>query len=115
MRPGLLHSSRAGLFMLAGVVGCSNSAPPKGPDTAAAAADGTSSAEGEDLPALTPVSAPENLVGIATLRTPARTLDTAMAWTGLGLDFRTFVQAGPGAALLPILDLEAPLEVVVTL
>jgi hypothetical protein len=113
MRAGLKQTSRAAAVALASLVACGSPAAPESPSTAPAAA---AAAEGaEDLPELTPVPVPENLVGVATLRTPARTLDTAMAWTGLGIDFRTLAQSGPGAAILPVLDLEAPLDVVVTL
>ncbi len=113
MRAALLHSSRAALLVVASLAACSNQKPPGSPDATAAgtAAEG----DAEALPELTPVQAPENIVGLATLRTPARTLDTAMSWTGLGLDFRMFLQSGPGAVILPVLDLEAPIDLVVTI
>jgi hypothetical protein len=122
MRAGLLHTSNAVSFAavslaawlpLASLGACSKPTPADSP--AAASGPGTASEESEDLPELTPVPAPENIVAVATLRTPARTLDTAMSWTGLGLDFRMFLQSGPGAALLPVLDLEAPLDAVMTI
>jgi hypothetical protein len=112
MRAGLLRTSRAAAIALATLAGCGSPAAPDSPTTAPAAAAAESA---EDLPELTAVPAPENLVGVATLRTPARTLDTAMAWTGLGIDFRTLAQSGPGAAILPVLDLEAPIDLVATL
>jgi hypothetical protein len=105
--------SASALIALAGIVGCSNSKPADSP-TGASAANGASEPS-DDLPELTPVPAPENIVGIASLRTPAQTLDTAMAWTGLGLDFRMLLGSGAGAAILPVLDLEAPLDAVVTI
>lgn len=112
MRAVLPYSSRVAAVVLVSIAGCSNPAPPNSPNAApeAAAAEGA-----EDLPELTPVPAPENLVGVATLRTPARTLDTAMAWTGLGIDFRMLAQSGAAAAILPVLDLEAPIDAVATL
>jgi hypothetical protein len=127
MRAGLLYSSRAvsslaarssaavlpALLALASVAGCSSSKPADSP--AQAGTPGAASEESEDLPELTPVAAPENIVGLATLRTPAHTIDTATAWTGLGLDFRMLLQSGAGAAILPVLDLEAPIDAVVTL
>jgi hypothetical protein len=133
MRAGFLHSSRftsprnawprparsaviwpaGALIVLASIAGCSSSKPADSP-TGAAAANGASE-ESEDLPELTPVAPPENIVGVASLRTPAHTLDTAMAWTGLGLDFRLLLTSGAGAAILPVLDLEAPLDAVVTI
>jgi hypothetical protein len=119
MRAGLLHIShaargpRAALLALALSAACSNSKPAD--SAASASAPSTASEESEDLPELTPVAPPENIVGVATLRTPAHTLDTAMAWTGLGLDFRMFLQSGPGAAILPVLDLDAPIDAVVTI
>ena len=79
--------------------------------TPAADAEG---AEAESL-ALTPVAAPENIVGVATLRAPARTLDVAMTWTGLGLNWRAMIESGPAAPFLPVLNLDAPVDVVVTL
>jgi hypothetical protein len=101
------------LIALASSAGCSNSKPADSPSGASAAS--AASEESEDLPELTPVAAPENIVGVASLRTPAHTLDTAMAWTGLGVDFRLLLTSGAGAAILPVLDLEAPLDVVATL
>ena len=114
MRAALPFMSGAGAVLLVAVAGCSNQSPPSSP-AAAAPADAPGEAEAEDLPELLPVPVPENLVALATLRTPARTLDTALAWTGMGIDFRTVIQAGPAAALLPVLDLDAPLDVVVSL
>jgi hypothetical protein len=115
MRAGLFLTSHVTCLALAGAIACGNSSPANSP-AEASHADTPADAEAEDLPALTPAVAPDNLVAIASLRTPARTLDTAMSWTGLGIDFRTLVQSsGPGAALLPVLNLEAPLDVVVTI
>jgi len=104
---------RAGLFALAAVAACSTPKTADNPEAGATAA--TSAAEAEVLPELSPVAPPEHIVGVATLRTPARTLDTAMGWTGLGLDFRMFLSSGAGAAILPVLDLEAPVDAVMTL
>jgi hypothetical protein len=115
MRAGFFLTSCATSLAFAGVIACSSASAPTSPAAAPNAAASADS-EVEDLPELTPVIAPENLVAIATLRTPARTLDTAMAWTGLGIDFRTLLQSsGPGAAILPVLNLEAPLDVVATI
>src|SRR5689334_23303304 len=105
MRAALTFTSCAGAILLAAVAACSNPGPANSPAAAAPS----------DAPGLTPVPVPENLVALATLRTPARTLDTALAWTGMGIDFRTLIQSGPAAALLPVLDLDAPLDVVVSL
>jgi hypothetical protein len=101
-----------GVLALVASSACSKPEPRSGADTAAPE---SSEAALEELPELTPVPAPENLVGLATLRTPARTLDTALGWTGLGVNFRTLLQSGPAAALLPVLDLDAPLDAVATL
>src|SRR5262245_36705560 len=109
----LTQESRSGLLVLATVAACSSPKPADSP--AAAAPASASAAESEVLPELTPVAPPENIVGIATLRTPAHTLDTAMGWTGLGLDFRMLLSSGAGAAILPVLDLEAPIDAVMTL
>src|SRR3954470_5935353 len=115
MRAGFFLTSYAVSLALAGGTACSSSSSANSPAAAPNAAT-PAGTEAEDLPELTPAPAPENLVAIATLRTPARTLDTAMSWTGLGIDFRTLVQSsGPGAAILPILDLEAPLDVIATI
>ena len=97
---------------LAALSACSKPEPASSAQAPAAEAN---EAALEELPELTAVPAPDNLVGLATLRTPGRTLDTALGWTGLGVDFRTLLQSGPAAALLPVLDLEAPLDAVVTL
>lgn len=112
MRPGLSYSTFAAVAALASLAACGSPAAPDSPTATGAvvAAEGA-----EELPELTPVPAPEHLLGVATLRTPGRTLDTAMAWTGLGIDFRTLAQSGAGAAILPVLDLEAPLDLVATL
>ena len=99
------------MLALAALGACSK---PQPPSSGAEAAPGPNEAL-EELPDLLPVPAPDNLVGLATLRAPARTLDTALGWTGLGVDFRTLMQAGPIAALLPVLDLDVPLDAVVTL
>ncbi|HTV25465.1 MAG TPA: hypothetical protein VMG12_42510, partial [Polyangiaceae bacterium] len=112
MKAAFAKTGRAGLFALASLAACSNPKPADSPEAAAPAAAGAAE---EVLPELTPVAAPENIVGIATLRTPARTLDTAMGWTGLGLDFRMLLSSGAGAAILPVLDLEAPIDAVMTL
>jgi hypothetical protein len=118
MRAVRSHSSHTAAWSTAAAIaiavsaGCSNNKPADSPSTPPA---GAASEEAEDLPELTLVPAPENVVAIGTLRTPARTLDTAMSWTGLGLDFRMFLQSGPSAAILPVLDLEAPIDAVVTI
>lgn len=113
MRAGLLRYSLAASFVFLGAPGCSSPAASQVPAVAAPAAD-VEGAEAESL-ALTPAAAPENIVGVATLRTPARTLDVAMTWTGLGLSWRTMIESGPAAAFLPVLNLDAPVNVVVTL
>jgi hypothetical protein len=117
MRAGFLHSSLATSFVLTGFVltgfACSSPTPPQVPT--ASAAEAGASADAEEAADLTPAVAPENIVGVATLRAPARVLDTAMGWTGLGLDFRTVVQSGPAAQFLPVLDLDAPIDAVATL
>jgi hypothetical protein len=100
------------LLALAAFGACSNPKPADSPEAAAGAA---SAAEPEVLAELTPVPPPENIIGVATLRTPAHTLDTALGWTGLGLDFRMLLSSGAGAAILPVLDLDAPIDAVMTL
>ena len=55
---------------------CSSPKPADSPEAAGPGAAGA--AEAEALPELTPVPPPENIVGLATLRTPAHTLDTAL-------------------------------------
>jgi len=111
MRAGKRSISRVGVLAL--VLGaCSKPAPPS---SAAGPTPATNDTALEELPDLTPVPAPDNLVGLATLRTPAHTLDTALGWTGLGLDFRALLQTGSIGALLPVLDLEAPIDAVMTL
>lgn len=111
LRPSRSWRPRAGLLALAAVAACSNPKPADSPEAPGPGAAGAV----EVLPELTPAPPPAHLVGLATLRTPARTLDTAMAWTGLGLDFRMFLSSGAGAAILPVLDLEAPVDAVMTL
>lgn len=111
-RPGALALAPSlAALSLAAASACSKPEPASAPETAAE----SNEAALEELPELTAVPAPDNLVGLATLRTPGRTLDTALGWTGLGVDFRTLLQSGPAAALLPVLDLDAPLDAVVTL
>lgn len=100
---------------LLGLVACSSPKGPEVPTVAAPAAAEAARAEDEEPVDLTPVAAPENIVSIATWRAPARSLDTVMGFTGLGLDFRTFLQSGPAAPFLPVLDLDAPVDAVVTL
>jgi hypothetical protein len=111
MRARSWSISGAGALALAALGACSKPAPP----SSAAGPAPANEAALEELPELTPVPAPDNLVGLATLRTPARTLDTALAWTRLGLDFRALLQSGPIGALLPVLDLEAPIDAAMTL
>ncbi len=82
---------------------------------AGAAEPGSGLPEAEADLALSPVKAPDNIFGVATLRAPARTLDMAFAWTKLGLDWRALLSAGPAAEILPVLDLDAPVDVVLTL
>jgi hypothetical protein len=91
-QPRFQRAARAGLLAVAVVAGCSSPKPADSPEAAAPGAAGA--AEAEVLPELTPVPPPENIVGVATLRTPAHTLDTALGWTGLGLDFRMFLSTG---------------------
>jgi hypothetical protein len=117
MRAAHLHSWLATSFVVGGLVagglaGCSKPASPQVPTTASAAGE---AADADAALVLTPVPAPENIVGMATLRAPGRVLDTAMSWSGLGVDWRALAQSGPGAQLLPILDLDASLDVVATL
>jgi hypothetical protein len=113
MRPGLLRWSLAASFVFASLPGCSSPATSQAPAVAAPpAADAEGAAESL---ALTPVAAPENIVGVATLRAPTRTPDVAMAWTALGLSWRTMIESGPAAPFLPVLNLDAPVDVVVTL
>jgi hypothetical protein len=117
MRARTTFTSRASALALAATSLGALSACSKPEPASSARAPAAESTEAplEELPELTAVPAPDNLVGLATLRTPARTLDTALGWTGLGVDFRTLLQAGPAAALLPVLDLDAPIDAVVTL
>jgi len=111
--------SRAGALALPALslttIALSACSKPEPASSAQTPAQESSEAALEELPELTPLPAPDNLVGLATLRTPGRTLDTALGWTGLGLSFRTLLSSGPAAALLPVLDLDAPLDAVVTL
>jgi hypothetical protein len=102
-------------LLVATLFGCSNPSPAEAPSAATVASADAESAEAEDALELLPVAAPENIVGLATLRTPGRVLDTVMSWTGLGLDWRALAQSGPMAQLLPVVDLEAPVDVVATI
>jgi hypothetical protein len=100
---------------LAGLGACSSGATPQVTSVAASAGEHPVSAEPDPALDLSPVAAPENLVGIATLRSPAHSLDTLMGWTGLGLDWRSLAQASPIGRFLPIVDLDAPIDAVLTL
>jgi hypothetical protein len=114
MRAVFLHSWFVTL-LVATLLGCSNPTPAEAPSGATATAASSESAEADAAIELSPVAAPENIVGLATLRTPGRVLDTLMSWTGLGLDWRALVQSGAMAQVLPIIDLGASLDVVATL
>lgn len=102
-------------MVLAGLVGCSGSPTPSAATVAAPAGQGPDSAELDLAADLTPAPAPENVVMLATFRSPARTVDTLMGWTGLGLDWRDLLQSGAAAQFLPVLDLDAPVDAVATL
>lgn len=104
--------SLAAAWLLAAITACSSSTTPGAASADTEAAEQAGGAEAELAADLTPVAAPENLVGLSTLRTPAQSIDTVMAWTGLGLDWRGLAQSGAGSQLLPILDLEAPVDAV---
>lgn len=112
MRARVSSISRAGWLALLALGACSKPEPANSAATPVAEA---SEAPSEELPELTPVSAPDNLVALATLRSPGRTLDTVLGWTGLGVNVQTLLQAGPLAPLLPVLDLNAPIDAVATL
>jgi hypothetical protein len=90
---------------LAGLFACSSPATPPVATVSAQAADKPDSPEAEVSVDLSPVAAPEYLVALATLRTPARSLDTLMSWTGLGIDWRGLMNAGATAPFAPVLDL----------
>jgi hypothetical protein len=81
----------------------------------AQATEHSDGAEADVAVDLSPVAAPANLVLLATLRSPAHSVDTLMSWSGLGLDWRALLQAGPAAPLLPVLDLDAPIDAAATL
>ncbi|HKO92170.1 MAG TPA: hypothetical protein VJU61_13495, partial [Polyangiaceae bacterium] len=104
----------AAAFVLAGLVGCSGSGTPPVATVAAPTGQGPDSAELEAAD-LTPAPAPENIVLLATLRTPGVTVDTLMGWTGLGINWRDLAQSGAAAQLFPVLDLEAPIDAIATL
>jgi hypothetical protein len=93
----------------AGLGACSSPATPPAA-VAAQAPEHSESAEADVAVDLSPVAAPENLVVLATLRAPAHSVDTLMSWTGLGLDWRALLQAGPAAQFLPVIDLDAPVD-----
>src|SRR5215471_16714776 len=97
-------------FIATGLVACSSAAPAPSAKAPAAATEHADSAEAEVAVDLSPVAAPENLVLLATMRTPARTVDTLMGWTGMGIDWRALLQAGPAAQFLPVIDLDAPID-----
>lgn len=115
MRARIHCISRAGALALALPLAALSACSKPEPATSAQPPEDEDEAALEELPELTAVPAPDNVVGLATLRTPGRTLDTALGWTGLGVDLRTLLQSGPAAALLPVLDLDAPLDAVATL
>ncbi len=104
----------AAASLLAGISACSSSSKPEAASAATEAAE-QSGAEAEVAADLTPVAAPENLVALSSLRAPAQSLDTVLGWTGLGLDWRALAQTGAASQLLPILDLDAPVDAVATL
>jgi hypothetical protein len=107
--------SMAAASLLAGISGCSSSAKPAAASVATEAAEQPGGAEAEIAVDLTPVAAPENLVALSTIRAPAQSIDTVMAWTGLGVDWRALAQTGAASLFLPILDLDAPVDAVATL
>ena len=115
MRAGLWHRAVAVASGLLGLAACSSPKAPEVPTVAAPAAAETALAHEEEPVDLTPVAAPANIISIATWRAPARSLDTSMGFTGLGLDFRTLLESGPAAPFLPVLDLDAPVDAIVTL
>lgn len=106
--------SLAAVWLLAGISACSSSSTPEAASAASEAAE-PGSAEAEIAADLTPVAAPENVVALSTLRAPGQSIDTVLAWTGLGLDWRALAQTGAASQLLPILDLDAPVDAVATL
>jgi hypothetical protein len=97
-------------LLATGLVACSSAAQAPSANASSAAAEHADSAEAEVAVELSPVAAPENLVMLATLRTPARSVDTLMGWTGMGIDWRALLQAGPAAQFLPVIDLDAPID-----
>jgi hypothetical protein len=103
-------------LVFAGLAACSShAAPPVAAAAAPQAAEHGDSAEADVAVDLSPVVAPENLVVLATLRSPAHTMDTLMGWIGLGLDWRSLMQSGPAAQFLPVIDLDAPIDAAATL
>ena len=102
-------------LVFAGLAACSSSATPPVATVAAQGPEHSESAEADIAVDLSPVAAPENLVLLATLRSPAHSVDTLMRWSGLGLDWRALLQAGPAAQFLPLVDLDAPIDAVATL
>lgn len=112
MRARLWHVPLA--LALGAPFGCGNPKDPEVP-VAEAPLQGMAPAEAESPPDLTPVAAPANLVALASWRTPARSMSTITGWTGLGIDWRTWLEAGPAAAFLPVLDLAAPIDAAITL
>ncbi|HVZ35060.1 MAG TPA: hypothetical protein VG963_21690, partial [Polyangiaceae bacterium] len=108
--------SALGSLLAGGLLACSGATTtPVASVPAASAAPANAEGRAEPEPDLTPVGAPENLVGIATLRAPAQTLDTLLGWMDVGLDWRALVGSSPAGQFLPILDLDAPIDAVVTL
>jgi len=105
----------AAALVLAGLVGCSGSATPPVATVAAPAGAGPDSAELDLAADLTPAPAPENVVLLATLRSPGPTVDTLVGWTGLGIEWRDLVQSGAAAQFFPLLDLTAPVDAIATL
>jgi hypothetical protein len=102
-------------LVFAGLTACSSPATPPVATAAAPAPEHGDGADGDVAVDLSPVPAPENLVVLATLRSPARSVDTLMSWTGLGLDWRALLQSGPAAQFLPVIDLDAPIDAAATL
>jgi hypothetical protein len=97
-------------LVFAGFAACSSPATPPVATVSARAAEHSDSAEADVAVDLSPVAAPENLVALASLRSPAHIMDTLMSWSGLGLDWRALLQAGPAAQFLPVIDLDAPID-----
>lgn len=101
--------------LLLGSVGCSGGATQNTATVAAGTPRAGAEAEADTPVELAPAPAPDHIAGIITLRAPARTIDTAVAWSGLGVDWRALVKSGSLAQFLPVVDLDAPIDALVTL